>query len=98
MAMHPEVQERAKLELDDVVGPDRLPNFDDFNSLPYIQAILLESVRWIPVTPLGLPHATTEEDIYKGYRIPKGTVVFAVRTYQSSAFYLSSLMHHGCDH
>ncbi|KAF8869033.1 cytochrome P450, partial [Infundibulicybe gibba] len=26
--------------------------------------------------PLGLPHTSTEDDVYKGYFIPKGSIVF----------------------
>lgn len=43
--MHPEVQEKARLELDRVVGPDRLPNTNDLKNLPYIQAVIKEAGR-----------------------------------------------------
>ncbi len=79
MAMFPEVQTKAQAELDLVVGPSRLPEMSDRDSLVYIQAIVMESMRWIPVTPLGIPHRLTDNDSYNGYFIPKGTVVIAVR-------------------
>ncbi|KYG42455.1 hypothetical protein M433DRAFT_545453 [Acidomyces richmondensis BFW] len=44
----------------------------------FIQAMLLypEVQRWMPTTILGgVPHATTSDDIYKGYLIPKGAGV-----------------------
>jgi len=75
MAMFPDVQTKAQEELDRVVGPDRLPDFNDCNALVYIRAIVLESLRWMPVFPLGLPHSTSEDDDYNDYFIPKGTVV-----------------------
>ncbi len=53
MVNHPEVQRRAQAELDEVVGRQRLPDFNDRPKLPFIQAIILESFRWRPVTPLG---------------------------------------------
>ncbi|EGN99055.1 hypothetical protein SERLA73DRAFT_54575 [Serpula lacrymans var. lacrymans S7.3] len=53
MVLYPHVQERAQAEIDAVVGRDRLPRFDDRPSLPYIEAILRETLRWHPVTPLG---------------------------------------------
>lgn len=53
MLQHPEVQERARAELDVVVGRNRLPNFDDRPNLPYIQATLMETLRMYPVVPLG---------------------------------------------
>ena len=54
MALHPEVQRKAQAELDEVVGKERLPDFDDLDSLPYVQAVLKELLRWQPVTPLGI--------------------------------------------
>lgn len=54
MTLYPDVQRKAHTELDAVVGHERLPNFSDYESLPYIQAIAKETMRWQPVTPLGL--------------------------------------------
>ena len=53
MALYPEVQKKAQAEIDAVIGPNRLPDFHDRPSLPYINAILKESSRWNLVTPLG---------------------------------------------
>ncbi|KAG0697077.1 cytochrome P450 [Suillus ampliporus] len=72
MVLHPELQAKAQAEIDQVVGKDRLPDFDDRPALPYVEAILRETLRWHPVAPLGIPHATTSSDLYKGYFIPKG--------------------------
>ena len=55
MALYPEVQEKAQAEIDAVVGPDRLPDFHDRPSLPYINAMLKELSRWNLVVPLGKP-------------------------------------------
>ncbi|KAH7922956.1 cytochrome P450 [Leucogyrophana mollusca] len=75
LLLYPEVQKKACAEIDAVVGPDRLPSFEDRPSLPYIEAILREIMRWNPVGPLGVPHSTNTSDIYKGYYIPKGSIV-----------------------
>jgi cytochrome P450 len=53
MMLYPEVQERAQNEIDAIVGMDRLPDFGDRPSLPYVEAILRETLRWHPVFPLG---------------------------------------------
>ena len=53
MALYPEVQKKAQAEIDAVVGPNRLPDFEDRPSLPYINAIVKESSRWHLVVPLG---------------------------------------------
>ncbi|KAL4062902.1 cytochrome P450 [Scleroderma citrinum] len=72
MVLHPHVQTKAQEEIDRVVGNDRLPEFTDRQNLPYIEAILLETLRWHPVVPLSLPHMTTTEDVFEGMYIPKG--------------------------
>jgi cytochrome P450 len=53
MALYPDVVRKAHGELDAVVGQNRLPDFSDQSSLPYICAIVKEVLRWYPVTPLG---------------------------------------------
>ena len=55
MALHPEVQKKAQAEIDAVVGPERLPEIEDRPSLPYINALIKELMRWNLVTPLGEP-------------------------------------------
>ncbi len=75
MAMHPGILKKAQGELDVVVGPDRLPDFSDQESLVYVNAIVKELLRWHPVVPLGIPHCTTEDDELDGYFVPAGTVI-----------------------
>ncbi|KAH9887973.1 cytochrome P450 [Cubamyces lactineus] len=75
MLLHPEVQKRAQEELDVVIGPDRLPQFTDRASLPYVNAIVKEALRWHNITSFGVPHSCTAEDEYRGWRIPKGATI-----------------------
>ncbi|KAI0319831.1 cytochrome P450, partial [Amylostereum chailletii] len=77
MLVYPETQKRAQEELDAVVGRTRIPTFADLPHLPYIRAMVKETLRWAPVGPVGLPHCSTEDDYYEGYFIPKGTIVMA---------------------
>ncbi|KAI0747137.1 cytochrome P450 [Daedaleopsis nitida] len=79
MTLWPDIQARAQAELDSVLGPSctRLPTFSDRARLPYVNAIVLEVLRWNPAVPLGLAHRVTQDDAYRGYSIPKGTVVWA---------------------
>lgn len=55
MTLFPDIQRRAQAEIDRVVGPrsDRLPEFSDQESLPYITALVKETLRWAPPLPLG---------------------------------------------
>ena len=75
MALFPEAQRKAQEEIDRVVGTDRLPTFEDRENLPYVDALVKEALRWHPVVPMGVPHVTTEDDIYEGYFIPKGSIL-----------------------
>ncbi|KAG2067299.1 cytochrome P450 [Suillus decipiens] len=77
MVLYPEVQKLAQAEIDAVVGQDRFPGFNDRDKLPYIGALIQELIRWAPVAPRGLPHHAMKEDVYKGYRIPKGATIIA---------------------
>lgn len=84
MVCTPDVQGKAQQELDSVVGMERLPTIEDMESLPYIQAILLEVARWMPALPMALPHRVLEDDEYKGYTIPRGALVMGVSPSMSS--------------
>ncbi len=91
MILNPAVQQKAHDELDSVVGRTRLPNFEDRPNLPFVTAIFLESMRWRPVTPLGMlclftlddhlperpaiAHASRNDDVYNGYFIPGGELL-----------------------
>ncbi|KAI0253712.1 cytochrome P450 [Lactifluus subvellereus] len=77
LILYPEVQKRAQAELDSVVSRDRLPTFDDRPRLPYIEAVCKELLRWGVVLPIGVPHASSEDDIYEGFFIPKGSIIIA---------------------
>ncbi|GLA93934.1 hypothetical protein AtubIFM57143_000787 [Aspergillus tubingensis] len=74
MALFPTVQTKAQEELDCVVGTS-LPTTEDRTNLPYINAVIKEVLRWNPVTPLGVAHASTKEDVYEGYRTPKDATI-----------------------
>ncbi|KAF7348416.1 hypothetical protein MSAN_01795800 [Mycena sanguinolenta] len=75
MALHPEVAKKAQNELDAVVGLGFLPEFEHRSALPYCEAVFREIFRWRPILPFAVPHATSDDDIYEGYFIPKGTMV-----------------------
>lgn len=72
MAMFPDAHRKAKQEMDAVVGSGRLVTYEDWPSLPHLEAVRREVMRWKPVAPLSIAHASTSDDIYKGYFIPKG--------------------------
>ena len=65
-AMHPDCQKAGHAYLDSVIV---------YDSFTYMRAFVKELSRWHIVTPIGLPHATVDDDEYNGYLIPAGTVV-----------------------
>lgn len=75
MAKYPDVQKKAQDAILNVLGPNTLPTFQDRQSLPYLEAIYMEALRWGSPTPLGVPHSVVEDDIYNGYLIPAGTII-----------------------
>ncbi|KIJ57216.1 hypothetical protein M422DRAFT_238810 [Sphaerobolus stellatus SS14] len=81
LILHPDIQKRVQLELDSVVGSPgsaefRLPTWEDRARTPYLEALLKEILRWHPATGTGIPHTVMEEDTYRGWRIPKGSINF----------------------
>ncbi|KAG6872340.1 hypothetical protein C0995_010638 [Termitomyces sp. Mi166 len=80
--IYPEWIVVAQKEIDNVVGPDRLPSFKDRLFLPYIEAVVRETLRWRPALRAGVPHLSNEDDTieYNGqdYFIPKGSLIYAV--------------------
>ncbi|KZS94744.1 cytochrome P450 [Sistotremastrum niveocremeum HHB9708] len=76
MMVYPDIQRRAQQVLDKYLGRERLPQFSDRESLPYIEALIMEVLRWRPASPLAVPHQSTQDDIYEGYFIPAGTRIF----------------------
>ncbi|TFK36284.1 cytochrome P450 [Crucibulum laeve] len=75
MTLYPDVLKKAQAEIDSVIGSNRLPDFGDRDSLPYINALAKETMRWQAVTPLGVGHMSTQDDIYDGYFIPKDSII-----------------------
>lgn len=72
---NPRVQEKAREELDRVVGRERVMSETDLPSLPYLQCVAKEALRLHPPTPLMLPHHAGDNVKIGGYDVPKGTVV-----------------------
>ena len=74
LANRPEIQELIHEELDRVVGQGT-PTPEDRERLPYLFAVILETMRYRTVGPFGLPHKASEECEIGGYLIPAGAQV-----------------------
>ncbi|WVZ72640.1 hypothetical protein U9M48_021065 [Paspalum notatum var. saurae] len=72
---HPDVLAKAQQELDAVVGRGRLVSESDLPRLTYLPAVIKETFRLHPSTPLSLPRVAAAECEVAGYRIPRGTTL-----------------------
>ncbi|CAN1191825.1 Cytochrome P450 81Q32 [Linum perenne] len=72
---HPEVLQKARVELDNVIGNNRLIEESDCPNLPYLQCIINETFRLYPVAPVLVPHLSSEDCTVGGYTISKGTML-----------------------
>ncbi|KAF9805828.1 hypothetical protein IEO21_08930 [Rhodonia placenta] len=75
MVMFPEVYAKAQQEIDEVIGRDRLPEFADRESLPYLECVLKELYRWSCPAPLGVPHRLIGDCQYNQFRLPGGSTL-----------------------
>ncbi|KAJ4296329.1 hypothetical protein N0V90_006374 [Kalmusia sp. IMI 367209] len=80
LSAYPDVRLKAFEEIDRVVGTSRSPTFEDEENLPYIRAIVKETMRVRPATNIGSPHYTTAPIIYKNTYIPANSIV-AIQQY-----------------
>ncbi|TKV93697.1 hypothetical protein SEVIR_9G242900v4 [Setaria viridis] len=72
---HPDVLAKAQQELDAVVGRGRLVSESDLPRLTYLTAVIKETFRLHPSTPLSLPRVAAEDCEVGGYRVPAGTTL-----------------------
>lgn len=76
MLNNPEVLRKVQEELEDVVGKDNLVEESHIHKLPYLHAVMKETLRLHPALPLLVPHCPSETTNVGGYTIPKGSRVF----------------------
>ncbi|XP_078497346.1 cytochrome P450 2D15-like [Lissotriton helveticus] len=75
MLLHPDIQSQVHQEIDQVIGPNRRPVMDDQASMPFTNAVILETQRYGDILPVALPHMTYRDTWIQDFFIPKGTTV-----------------------
>ncbi|KAM9618614.1 LOW QUALITY PROTEIN: cytochrome P450 2E1 [Trichechus inunguis] len=74
---YPEIQKKLHEEIGRVIGPSRMPAIKDRLEMPYVDPM----VRFSELVPSNLPHEATRDTMFRGYAIPKGTVVIPTLDY-----------------
>ncbi|KAJ9670585.1 hypothetical protein PVL29_026868 [Vitis rotundifolia] len=74
---HPDVLKKTRVELDALIGKDRLMEESYFPKLQYLQNIIFETLRLFPVAPLLVPHMSLENSQIGGFDTPRDTILLA---------------------
>ncbi|XP_074263217.1 cytochrome P450 76T24-like [Silene latifolia] len=72
---NPEKMAKAQEELDQVIGTAPVKE-SDISKLPYIQAVVKETFRLHPPTPLLVPHKAEKDVKLYGFSIPKNALIW----------------------
>ncbi|PVF91571.1 cytochrome P450, partial [Serendipita vermifera] len=70
-----DISEHVYTEIHSVTQGVRLPQITDRVQLPYTMAVWKEVIRWRTFFPIGVAHLNLEDEIIKGYFLPKGTFI-----------------------
>jgi len=76
LAQNPDVQEKLRVETDNVVGRDRRPTVADRASMPYASATVFELLRYGSLSPIIIPHQTIRDTRIGDVEIPSDVWVF----------------------
>ncbi|XP_063284970.1 cytochrome P450 2W1-like isoform X2 [Pelobates fuscus] len=79
MMKYPHIQKKIHEEIDNVIGTERVPQWDDQKNLQYCLAVVHEIQRFSTIFQY-LPHSTLTDTHFRGYFIPKGTQVIPLLT------------------
>ncbi|KAG9461609.1 hypothetical protein GDO78_016264, partial [Eleutherodactylus coqui] len=74
MMRYPEIQKNVQKEIEQIIGLRR-PQIEHRKQMPYTDAVVHEIQRFGNIVPAVAPHATTQNMMFRGYFLPKGTEV-----------------------
>ncbi|KAJ9680856.1 hypothetical protein PVL29_020000 [Vitis rotundifolia] len=72
---NPKAMAKAREELSEVVGKDKIVEESDISKLPYLQAVVKETFRLHPTIPLLVPRKVETDSEILGYAVPKNAQV-----------------------
>ncbi|KAL9813167.1 putative cytochrome P450 [Arabidopsis thaliana] len=73
---NPDIMKRAQQEVDKVVGKEKVVEESHISKLPYILAIMKETLRLHTVAPLLVPRRPSQTTVVGGFTIPKDSKIF----------------------
>ncbi|XP_034988008.1 cytochrome P450 2W1 [Zootoca vivipara] len=74
MMKYPKIQKKVQEEIGRVVKPGHWATYDDRKDMPYTNAVIHEVQRFITLLP-HVPRSTSVDTHFRGYFLPKGTMV-----------------------
>uniref|UniRef100_A0A8C6SWQ3 Cholesterol 24-hydroxylase n=1 Tax=Neogobius melanostomus TaxID=47308 RepID=A0A8C6SWQ3_9GOBI len=75
LGRHPDILEKVKKEVDDVIGMNREISYDDLGNLTYLSQVLKETLRIYPTAP-GTSRDLPDDMVIDGIHIPGGVTCF----------------------
>nr|CAB3235539.1 cytochrome P450 2C42-like [Phallusia mammillata] len=72
---NPDIQEKIHAEIDEVLGFDKWPCYEDRLKMPFTEATIMEVQRKANIAPIGVLHSTNKAVKLGGYNLPKGTCI-----------------------
>ncbi|XP_065855057.1 cytochrome P450 76A1-like [Euphorbia lathyris] len=75
LLLHPDSMKKAKSEILSVVGPNKKLQESHIENLPFLQAIVKETLRLHPPIPFLVPRKAIQDTNFMGYNIPQNTQV-----------------------
>ncbi|XP_059161774.1 cytochrome P450 2D15-like [Physella acuta] len=72
---YPDVQEKIHREIKEQIGALRMPNIQDKTRLPYLAAVINETLRLSSILPFAVPRSCSTDTEISGYKIPKGSYI-----------------------
>ncbi|XP_046569365.1 cytochrome P450 2J6-like [Haliotis rubra] len=72
---YPDVQEKCFQEILENVGQSRRPSMKDKTNLPYVEATIMETLRYADIAPIGIPHTVPHDVQFRGFTFPQGVTV-----------------------
>ncbi|KAI8363691.1 cytochrome P450 [Mortierella sp. GBAus27b] len=75
LGKHPDVMERVRQEIFEVVGRERKPDHEDIKKLKFLKQVINETLRLYPAVPFNIKTCLEDDVLPNGYFIPKGSLV-----------------------